>query len=721
MDWLQAQDVAAFHLVNQTLTTPFLDVVMPFLSGNPFFIPAAGLLALSLIFIGGRRGRLCVFMLAFVVILGDELICKSIKAMVDRPRPFDALGGVRLLVGKGTTASFPSSHAANWFAAAVVLAVYYRRSLYLALPLAVLVSYSRTYVGVHYPSDVLAGAAFGAGYAAAMLWLLDALWQKVGLRWWPDWWRLLPSLTDPAKGHDQVPKPLADPAAYNAQSLTDQSWLHLGYALTALLFLARLGYIAAGKIDLSEDETYQWLWSKHLALSYFSKPPLIAYAQFLSTSLWGDTPFGVRFFAPVISAILSLALLRFLAREINARAAFGLLVWTLATPLLVAGSILMTIDTLSVSFWTAAVITGWRAVQRDSTPLWLWTGLWMGLGLLSKYVALVQWPCWALFFLLWPPARRQLARPGPYLALLITIVCSLPIVIWNHQHDWVTLNHLVSRGGLYQSWRPTLRFFVEFLATGSLLLNPVLFVVMVSAALTLCRKRNRHPLELFLFSMGAPLFLFYLLYTFRARVQPNWIAPAVIPLCGLAVIYSEARWRVGARQLQRWLLAAVTAGLAINLLLHDTNLIAHIIGHPLPPRSDPLRRLRGWAEMARVVGEERRAFLREGKPVFIIGEHYGTTSVVSFYLPEAKAGVPDEPLAYCRSSATPQNQFYFWPGYNSRHGQNALYVQQVPEPQPPPASLRQEFDSVSDLGMFNVSYRGRVLRRVQIFACRNLR
>ena len=103
------------------------------------------------------------------------------------------------------------------------------------------------------------------------------------------------------------------------QSIRDAQWLRLGYLLTAFLFLIRLAYLAAGKIELSEDEAYQWLWSKHPALSYYSKPPLIACAQFLGTHLWGDNEFGVRFFSPVIAAVLSLLVLRFMAREAGGR------------------------------------------------------------------------------------------------------------------------------------------------------------------------------------------------------------------------------------------------------------------------------------------------------------------------------------------------------------------------------------------------------------------
>ena len=86
------------------------------------------------------------------------------------------------------------------------------------------------------------------------------------------------------------------------------------------MLIGRWIYLASGIIELSEDEAYQWLWSKHLALSYYSKPPGIAFIQFAGTSLFGDTEFGVRFFSPLFAAILSLMVLRFLAREIGARA-----------------------------------------------------------------------------------------------------------------------------------------------------------------------------------------------------------------------------------------------------------------------------------------------------------------------------------------------------------------------------------------------------------------
>ncbi len=263
----------------------------------------------------------------------------------------------------GDLTSMPSAHAANWFAATMIFFIYYRRSLWIMLPAAMLVGFSRVYNGVHFPSDVLAGAILGAGYAACGVWSLDALWHWAGRNWFPLWWRRMPSLLNPTVRAESEETEEAPSALGAPHSSVDQHWLRLGYIWIALGLLARLVYIASGTIQLSEDEAYQWLWSKHLALSYYSKPPLIAYTQFLGTLMWGDTAFGVRFFSPVIAAVIGLLMLRFFAREVNARAGFFLLLIITATPLMSVGAVLMTIDPLSVLFWTAAMLAGWRAVQ----------------------------------------------------------------------------------------------------------------------------------------------------------------------------------------------------------------------------------------------------------------------------------------------------------------------------------------------------------------------
>jgi membrane-associated phospholipid phosphatase len=741
MHWLLDLDCHLFRFLNLKLSNPICDVLMPFASGNAFFFPTVVLLAILLFWKGGSRGVVFVLMLGAAVAISDGVVCRNIKHAVGRPRPFMVMpdvhrpgeyGAMPAPASPDTAAprsgnSMPSSHAANWFAATMIAYIYYRRSLRLMLPLALLVSFSRIYIGVHYPSDVLAGAILGAGSAAATAWSLNGLWQWAGRRWFPLWWARLPSLLAPAL----VPPPDEEEGSFEAVDTPhvtlDQHWVRLGYIWIVLLLLIQTAYLAGGTIQLIGDEAYQWLWSKHLALSYYSKPPLIAYTQFVGTSLWGDTAFGVRFFAPVIAAVLSFSLLRFFAREVNARAGFFLLLLISATPLMAVGTVLMTVDPLSVLFWMAAVLAGWNAVQEKSgTREWLWVGLWMGLGFLSKYTQLFQWLCWAVFFVLWRPARKQLRRPGPYLALLVNCLCAMPVLIWNWQRGWVTVSHVAGDARIGAPWKPTLRYFGEFLGSELLLLNPVFFVGAIWAAVAFWRRGRHNPRMVYFFSMGAPLFLAYMLYTFHSRVLPNWIAPSLLPLFCLMVMYWDTRWRLGMTKLKPWLIGGLLFGLPLVILGHNTDLVGKLTGRFLPVKFDPLHRVREWDATARLVDQVRQELKTEGKPVFIIADHYSLVGEISFYLPEARARVQEQPLVYYFTTATPDTQFYFWSGYGARKGENAVFVRELErdavKPGPAPRQLEKEFESVTDLGVRNVMYHGRMLLRpLQFFACRGLK
>ena len=783
MHWLQDLDLGLLRFINQTLSNQFFDTLMPFASGNAYFFPAVFLAGILLLWKGGTRGRLCILMLALIVGPGDGLITNNIKHSIERPRPFVTHDDIRLPASKAkptekaveekqaekiVTAraprrsgynSMPSAHAANWFAVTMIFFVYFRRSLWIFLPLACVISFSRLYNGVHYPSDVLTGAILGAGYAAAGLWLINALWQRIGREWFPLWFAKLPSLTNPQKSSSEgVSNKSSVPAAsQNSKRQTtseiesrssdlDRHWLRVGYALIAILFIVQLFYIGSDAIELSGDEAYQWIWSKHLALSYYSKPLMIALTQWLGTHLWGDTAFGVRFFSPVLAGLSSLLLLRFLTPFTGGRAAVLFLLVSATTPLLALGSTLMTVDPLSVFFWILAMLAGWRAAQPNSkTSDWLWVGLWMGLGFLSKYTALFQLLCWAVFFALWKPSRIHLRRSGPYLALLVNALCTLPVIIWNAQHHWITATHVAGNAGLHGHWKPRV---LDFLGVEAGLLNPFYFIGAAWAGIAMWRSLRRNAFAVYLFSMGAPLFLCYFLWSFHSRILPNWIAPSVLPLFCLMIVFWNERWP----QVKRWakptFIVALVLGGFFVVLLHDTDIVKKIAGRPLPPKPDPLTRVRAYSESARIVNQVREQLLAEGKPVFIICSHYQSTGLMTFYIPEARTNVNRVPLVYAQREDVPENQFYFWPGYKEqRRGQNAIYVRELGAPslvdgwvgkwlkgasypsllsEPPrsgriPKNLLEDFESVKDLGQFEARYRGRVFHTYQILECRNLR
>jgi hypothetical protein len=306
-------------------------------------------------------------------------------------------------------------------------------------------------------------------------------------------------------------------------------------------------------------------------------------------------------------------------------------------------------------------------------------------------------------------------------AVAISLLAAVPVLAWNAQHDWITLTHLEERGNLNTAWHPTLDHLAGFAVAEAALLNPIFLVAAVWAALAFWRRHRQDALMVFCFSMGAPLVLFYLLFSLRSPVQGNWIAPSVVPLFTLLVLYGQARWLEGKRAVQRWLAAGLALGLVAVVVLHDTELINTATGLRLPRQYDPMRRVQGWRATANRVEAARINLETPGQPAFVIADHYGLTSLLTFYLPGPKRAVASEPRVFCRTGSRPRNQFFFWRGYGDRRGQNAIYVQRADEPRPPPPDLVEQFASVKDLGVQSVLRRGRVLHSFQLFECRQLR
>jgi undecaprenyl-diphosphatase len=107
--------------------------------------------------------------LTAVCVWTADLLTMGLKPLIDRPRPFETHADVDPLLGGTLGSSLPSGHAATSFAGAVVLGALYRPGLPYFLLLAVAIAYSRVYLGVHYPLDVIAGAAIGAAVSLAAL------------------------------------------------------------------------------------------------------------------------------------------------------------------------------------------------------------------------------------------------------------------------------------------------------------------------------------------------------------------------------------------------------------------------------------------------------------------------------------------------------------------------------------------------------------------------
>lgn len=171
MDTLITIDVWLFLRLNASAANSFFDLIMPVITNIKYYrIPILIGMGLLAIF-GGGKGRVAVLLALITLTLTDQLSSHVIKPWVGRVRPCHVIEGARFITGCGNTLAFPSGHATNTMAAAIFFGFFYRRWLWPALGLSLLVSYSRVYLGLHYPSDLLGGWILGGGIAGGIVWV----------------------------------------------------------------------------------------------------------------------------------------------------------------------------------------------------------------------------------------------------------------------------------------------------------------------------------------------------------------------------------------------------------------------------------------------------------------------------------------------------------------------------------------------------------------------
>lgn len=185
LDYLNSIDIGLFRFCNGSLSNPVLDLCMPFitdLNKQRIVLVFVAVILLWMLIRGSRHVRIAALLLVITIIVSDQLNSSVIKYWLERPRPCHALQNVHLLVSCGSGFSFPSSHAVNNFAAALILAFFFPRATWWFFGFASIVAFSRVYVGVHYPSDVIGGAIIGLFCAGSVLLVfiaVEKLWYSV--------------------------------------------------------------------------------------------------------------------------------------------------------------------------------------------------------------------------------------------------------------------------------------------------------------------------------------------------------------------------------------------------------------------------------------------------------------------------------------------------------------------------------------------------------------
>ena len=213
-------------------------------------------------------------------------------------------------------------------------------------------------------------------------------------------------------------------------------WPPLTRALLVYAVVLRLVYM--GLPELLHEEAYYWNYAQHLALGYLDHPPLVGWVIWLFTSLLGHTELAVRLGAFGFWLLGACFVYR-LTREIFdiPTAAAAVLLWAVLPVYFIFG-LAMLPDAGMTACWAGALYFIYRAVIQEKAAAWFGVGLFIGIGMLSKYTIALLGVSVVVFVVVDPSSRRWLLHPAPYLGAILAVLLFSPVIIWNAQNDWAS-------------------------------------------------------------------------------------------------------------------------------------------------------------------------------------------------------------------------------------------------------------------------------------------
>ena len=452
-------------------------------------------------------------------------------------------------------------------------------------------------------------------------------------------------------------------------------------------------------LDLTPQDAYYWQYSEHPAMGYFDHPPVHAWSCWLTTTIFGDNPFGIRF-GPWLYGLGILVMLYLMARRLyGEEAGFWVAAAAGVTPLFTIGSSVLTPDPPLLFFWLISMFTGYLALDEDRPALWLAAGFAGGLAMLSKYTAAFLAPGFLIALLFTRNGRKHLISPWPWLGLLLGVVAFSPQIIWNARHDWASFAFQTTRrAGEISRWR--LDLFGGMLGSQLAVVSPLLFGGIIWALFRggwrrLFAKKSGLA-DLYLPAMALPTILFFGFISLRYWVKMNWMAPGylagIIALIGATVAIGRGRGFL------KW---------ALGLAALETVALYALVLTPAVPLTGEAVYFEGWQEAAARVDEIRD----DMDNPFVAGWGYKVPSELRFYLDE-------RPETHCNEIFGGNGLNYnYWTDTDLLLGRDCIFVADSREPFRHPELLKEHFARVSGPEVLKPTRGGKPVTEFRIWRC----
>jgi 4-amino-4-deoxy-L-arabinose transferase-like glycosyltransferase len=481
----------------------------------------------------------------------------------------------------------------------------------------------------------------------------------------------------------------------------DRLLLFIFIAFKLILSLLPIHY------GIFRDEFYYLSMSNRLGLGYVDVPPLAPFLLAINRFLFGDSIFALHLL-PALSGALFLWLAYRLAKTLggNRYALFLTLVAVLLAPYYVAIDAIYTYDTFSKLFWLLFSYLIIRLIQTENPRYWIYLGIATGLGLLFKITLLNLAFGWVISLLL-TKKRRLLWRWEVVGAGALALLIFSPYLVWQFQHDFVSLEYYRNYTGKINSFSP-----IEYLLEQIMSLNPATFIIWLAGLYFLFF----HPQGKTFRSAGITyLIILFLSYTMHAK--PDLILPFYTLLLAVGSVWLG---NLLVKKQLEWLRIGIT-GLVIT-----TGILTLPVARPVLPVETFIRiysgigagnverqvlgRLPqfyadrfGWEELtAKVAAVYHLLPMEERSKAGILVGNYGEAGAIEFY--GKKYGLPLPPLSG-------HNQYHVWgPG---RFTGEVMIITGIPYDQ-----LAGKFGEIKTAAVFSNPYVMPYENNLPIYVCR---
>lgn len=408
-------------------------------------------------------------------------------------------------------------------------------------------------------------------------------------------------------------------------SLDDRTAFRIVLAVAVGLALFRLVVLAIGQMPLYLDEAQYWFWGKDPAFGYFSKPPLIGWAIAATTAVCGDGPACVKASSPLAYAVSPLFAYLLGRNLFSVRIGLYAGIGFATLPGVAFSGFIISTDPLLLTCWMGALWAFERGLAVGSRRYFVYTGLFLGLGMLAKYAMVYFFGPALIVMALGTHGRRHWG--GLALAGAIGLIVLSPNLIWNALSGFETFKHTAANASV-GAHIGNLAGVADFLADQVAIIGPILALVLVA---TLIRPRGlfKDPGIRLLAWFSLPILGLLIAQAFLSRAHGNWAAVAY-PALSLLLFAALAKL-----DYPRLLKAAIGFHTVAFLVIGVALAAGQVPFVKLSTATDPFRWIRGWDKLAEAVEQGRQ--VPGGRPRAVITTERGATAELIYHLRDTEA------------------------------------------------------------------------------------